>query len=341
MMATPSQTSETPAASTTSKKSSITSDPELSTADKTDVKIVGAWVNKAHLVSDLSMLESGSFSDFTVICGKQEWKAHRLVLSRCSYFKPIVSEQSGFKETVESSITINGFEPFEIDWLLHYIYSLQIDCDQAQASSPRNSYLETCVLLWSLGNLFCLAAICQQTLNLLTARCKKLYIESRSISVTINKISFLPDIEAGIRAAWRADRVAGPARKQLLTVCCGLHPVLGDQESFISLLEEVPEFATEFLKALLGYPGMQAGSSALLKPVCHQCKSPVLDPKQGDGKKFLQGTFISTPFSVSIYSGGCAFYCSKKCYNKGRLSSWKYPDKPEEVQAEDTSGGVL
>lgn len=44
-----------------------------------------------------SMLYNGSFSDFTVICGKQEWKVHKVILSRCSYFRPIVSEQSAFK----------------------------------------------------------------------------------------------------------------------------------------------------------------------------------------------------------------------------------------------------
>lgn len=43
------------------------------------------------------MLESGALSDFTVICGNQEWKVHRFVLSRCPYFKPMVSKVSPFK----------------------------------------------------------------------------------------------------------------------------------------------------------------------------------------------------------------------------------------------------
>lgn len=38
------------------------------------------------------MLESGDLSDFTMICDGEELKVHRFVLSRCSYFKPMVSE---------------------------------------------------------------------------------------------------------------------------------------------------------------------------------------------------------------------------------------------------------
>lgn len=177
-------------------------------------------------------------------------------------------------------------------------------------------------------------------MTLLSARCRELFLDSRPISATINEIYFLFDLEAGIRAAWRADRVAGPARKQLLTVCCGLHPVLQNQKSFVSLLEELPDFAIDFLKALLGCAGVQAGSSEFHGHVCYHCKSSVLGPEQGDGKQFHKDAFLWTPFSVSIYSGNRIFYCSKECYNKGRIA-WKYPDKPKEAQKKDASSGVI
>lgn len=43
------------------------------------------------------MLKNGAYSDFTVICEKKEWKVHKFILSRCSYFKVIVNERCAFK----------------------------------------------------------------------------------------------------------------------------------------------------------------------------------------------------------------------------------------------------
>lgn len=43
------------------------------------------------------MLETGSFSDCTVISGKQTWKTHKVILSRCPYFASAFSSSNGFK----------------------------------------------------------------------------------------------------------------------------------------------------------------------------------------------------------------------------------------------------
>lgn len=193
----------------------------------------------------------------------------------------------------------------------------ELDLDQARASSPNNSYLETCVLLWSLGDYFLLPDLCQLVLSLLSARCRKLFADSRSIRATINEISFLPDIEAGIRAAWKGDRVAGPVRRPLMTVCSGLHPVLRDQKSFINLIGEIPEFATDFLKALLGCDGMQMSHAEDTRLVCCRCDSTILVPDHGEGKRFVKGALIWTPISLNIHTKSRRLFCSKKCYNSG------------------------
>lgn len=75
---------------------------------------------------------------------------------------------------------------------------------------------------------------------------------------------------------------------------------------------------------------MLAASTVFQQLLCCQCRSSVLDPEQGDGKKFHKDAFIWTPFSVSIYSGNRFFYCSRECYNKTRDSGWKYPDKTKD-----------
>lgn len=63
--------------------------------------------------------------------------------------------------------------------------------------------------------------------------------------------------------------------------------------------------------------------------VCVQCKSAVLDTKQGESKKFIKGAFIMSSGSLNIYDGYRNLYCSKACYNKNRTSEFEYPEKLE------------
>lgn len=182
-----------------------------------------------------------------------------------------------------------------------------------QASSPNNSYLETCVLLWSLGDYFLLPDLCQEAGSLLWNRCGKLFFESRFISAIINEIRFLPDLEAGIRAAWRADRGMGPVRTTIMAVCRSLHPVLGKQRSFMNLLRELPEFAIEFLEALLVWDELQSGK--ILWRRCCRCQNIVQIRTRGDDPGFAKGAFIVTPVSLGIHCAGKRFYCSQNCYN--------------------------
>ncbi|KAL1855272.1 hypothetical protein Daus18300_011178 [Diaporthe australafricana] len=325
-MSTSSQASAEPEASEASKQLTTTSGSPNSESDSAKIKC--EWVVKERLDSDLSLLENGAFSDFTVICGGVEWKTHRSILSRCPYFKPMVSENSAFKEARESSITIMGFESFEIDWLLRYIYSLQFEPKEFQSRGPNNSILETCALVWSLGDYFSLPELCARAEKSLSTECKKYYIETRCISSMLHEISFLPDLEAGIRAAWRKDRVAGPARQHLLTVCSGLQPYLQNQHSFLTLLDELPEFTGQLLKALLGCSELTV-NSRLRIAVCNNCKSNVFDSDRGEGKQFSEGAFMTTPPSLEIRGGSRMFFCSKDCYNSlCQKDDLKYPEKP-------------
>lgn len=134
-------------------------------------------------------------------------------------------------------------------------------------------------------------------------------------------------LEAGIRAAWRPDRVAGPARQQLMTVCGGLYPYLRDQPSFIRLLDELPEFTAHFAKGLLGCPGTQQSLEQLSKARCRKCSSVVFDVNREEGKKFVEEAFVLTPNMLNAHGGTRVFFCSKVCYNDGRDELFKYTEK--------------
>lgn len=115
-----------------------------------------------------------------------------------------------------------------------------------------------------------------------------------------------------------------------MTVCSGLHPVLRNQQSFIRLLEEIPEFATDFLKALLGCSGLQRTWNDPVQPKCRQCESTVLDTTNGEeDKKFVKGALVCTPISLDIYTEPRRIFCSKECYNKGRGIPLKYSEQPK------------
>lgn len=67
-----------------------------------------------------SLLETGVFSDFSVICGDHTWKTHKAILCRTEYFKGAIMR--GFKEAQENQISILNFQPFEVGILLRHIY---------------------------------------------------------------------------------------------------------------------------------------------------------------------------------------------------------------------------
>lgn len=53
------------------------------------------------------LLETGDFSDFSVVCGDRTWKAHKVVLCRVEYFNKLIT--SGFKVcALLVSVTVLG-----------------------------------------------------------------------------------------------------------------------------------------------------------------------------------------------------------------------------------------
>lgn len=190
---------------------------------------------------------------------------------------------------------------------------LGIDVESTKKTSPSESFLETCVLLWSIGDFFRLADLSQSVLTQLQRRCRTLLLQTRCASTMFKKIEFLPDLEAGIRAAWRHDRVASPVRLDIMSLCVGIHPFVKDHKSFISLLDEIPHFTAQYVKALLGCPGMQRVESHLpLGTDCCYCQRSIFD---SDGKNDSGEAFVWAPMSLNFWDNCPYWFCSRVCYN--------------------------
>lgn len=131
----------------------------------------------------------------------------------------------------------------------------------------------------------------------------------------LKEIDFLPDLEAGIRAAWRDDRAASPVRLDLISLCVGIHPFAKYHYSFIDLLEEVPEFAVCYVKALLGCPEMQRVESPMLAmTTCKCCGKQLFDSK---GALVSRDIFSWAPTSLFFFNNCPLWFCSRACYNAG------------------------
>lgn len=112
-----------------------------------------------------------------------------------------------------------------------------------------------------------------------------------------------------------------------MTVATGLHPYLRNQPSFTSLFDDIPEFTTHFVKALLGCPGFQTPLNTRTRATCQKCNSLAYDENRGEGKQFVEGAFTMTPNSLSLREGTRVFFCSKDCYNSCANPTFQYPEK--------------
>lgn len=133
----------------------------------------------------------------------------------------------------------------------------------------------------------------------------------------LENIDFLPDLEAGIRAAWRQDRAAGPFRRDLISVCVGIHPFVKDHASFISLLDELPEFTAQLVKALLGCPGMQRIECHLSRflSICRRpgCSRQIFDHR---GNQLSDEVVVWAPTCLHFWENSPQLFCSEYCYNE-------------------------
>lgn len=102
------------------------------------------------------------------------------------------------------------------------------------------------------------------------------------------------------------------AQPVLLQLCIHLSPYLRDAESFITLLEETPEFSIRYLKALLGRPDENPYASPVEVKACCRVYNryiPLITSQEPPPGLHYQAK-LSLAFSDRVSS-----WCSKRCYD--------------------------
>ncbi|KAJ0114447.1 hypothetical protein J7T55_010837 [Diaporthe amygdali] len=102
--------------------------------------------------SDLSLLETGNFSDVELVCGDRSWSLHRSVIcKRCKWFEKALT--GDFEEAASRKITITEFSPELTNVVVRYLYSGAMDTTSVNECEG-DSIISKYVRLWSAADFF-------------------------------------------------------------------------------------------------------------------------------------------------------------------------------------------
>ncbi|KAI0485309.1 hypothetical protein GGR56DRAFT_669787 [Xylariaceae sp. FL0804] len=94
-------------------------------------------------------------------CGERTWKLHKAILcNRCKWFETALG--GSFKEATSGIVTIENFQPDQIELLIKYIYTGEL---------PRYHYtdegwLESSITGIKLGDFFAMPEMCRKLLRI-------------------------------------------------------------------------------------------------------------------------------------------------------------------------------
>lgn len=238
------------------------------------------------------------------------------------------------QESQEGQINITNFQPFEIDLLLRYIYhpcvtlllelttqptlsirinpsSVGVDAKVACLQEPTLTYLETCVRLWQLGDYYGIETLAKSAEEQLRERAERYIVEAVHVANMMRGHPFVSEMEGAIRAAWDPEKASGPQRTLLLSLCQAVAPYLRDYPTMIALFDEIPEFASAFIKTVLGYGVISWPSQSR---VCQHCRNSIstndADLRASEVICHSVGTLAAPDGSLGKW------YCSRACYQK-------------------------
>ncbi|KAJ4388130.1 hypothetical protein N0V93_008735 [Gnomoniopsis smithogilvyi] len=160
-----------------------------------------------------------------------------------------------WKEKAESVSFIEGFEPFEVNWLVRYLYHTVLDPKVLKHDLPSKSYLEVCVRLWTLGDYFSLpllAKMASEKLQIHANWCIAEASHKRTRGMPLDIDALMSELDAAIRLVWAPGYGDVPFRTPLLELFMKSRPYLHKHAGISKLLKEVPEFTLSFAKASMG-----------------------------------------------------------------------------------------
>ncbi|KAK8097109.1 hypothetical protein PG999_013053 [Apiospora kogelbergensis] len=182
---------------------------------------------------DKKLFEEGLFSDLKVVCGGRVWNLHRNILaSRCDWFSKALG--SKFRESHTQEITIQEFDPGDMDLLLESIYVGVI-----------------CIRIYDLADFFLLPQVQECAVSQFRRynmrKCGPLQNQYWT-----HDIENIEEIMYDLRAAYGQNTLAGQVFRGLMrTFVHETRYRFFRCRQFIELLGEIPTLAADVLTAMI------------------------------------------------------------------------------------------
>ncbi|KAG8157799.1 hypothetical protein KVR01_012461 [Diaporthe batatas] len=213
--------------------------------------------------SDLSLFETGHFSDAVLVCGNHAWNVHRsIICKRCAWFEKALT--GPFLESETKTITLTDMAPEPIEVVLRYLYSGAID-NAAVQRCEGECILSTYIRLWSMADFFLmeplkadiLAAMEESLEENMKKMCNaKFLVDSPECQAIIQEFFHCVD------TTYRELPHTQPCKKLLLDYCHAIRLNLYRSDQFIEMVSSYPELGPDlFMIALKGRQSKWAGDS--------------------------------------------------------------------------------
>ncbi|KAK1753705.1 hypothetical protein QBC47DRAFT_430607 [Echria macrotheca] len=229
----------------------------------------GPWAaardtDRRFLSNDLGLLQSGAFSDATVMCIKKEWKVHKTILcTRSPWFAAHIEKHTGENGELKP-ILLHDYPEAHVETLLNFIYSGTLDMTKyALDQGSFVIYTE----LYNLGRKFGIDSLQSDALTLLGRYCDTKLRRLCTYDPSKSGRSGVVDEDAAdpggymhdlLEAIWKAYDGITPTNQSnglqslLATfVYAGRHTLLS-HEGFRRLSLECPRFGNDVFKLMLG-----------------------------------------------------------------------------------------
>lgn len=136
--------------------------------------------------------------------------------------------------------------------------------------------------MWTIADSYDFKPMSLQALNLLEERCNKLCDEIVSSASTEERLAAIhQDLEPAIRQAWDKLNTSAPVRGRLIQPVMAMASYLGNQETFVKLIAETPDFAIDLCKATMRFfaSGAEEQAKNMLSTSIKTSSAPAKDLK--------------------------------------------------------------
>ncbi|POS69081.1 hypothetical protein DHEL01_v212527 [Diaporthe helianthi] len=218
---------------------------------------------KLFTSSDLSLLETGHFSDVVLICGNHAWNLHRsIICKRCPWFEKAL--MGGFAGSETKKITLTDIASEVVEVVLRYLYSGAIDTAAVQRCEGE-CIISQYIRLWSVADFFLIeplkADIIEAMEQSLEENVKKIcnaryLIDSQEFKAIIHEFFW------GVATTYYDLPHTQPCRQVLLDYAHAIRLNLYRSDVFIKEISNYPELASDlFMIAVKGRQSKWTGDS--------------------------------------------------------------------------------